>query len=59
MSYVNNNTLGKENFDTWKIQIQAILIKNDLWDYINESVQHPDTEKEPAIWDIRVNLSYK
>ncbi|EFA04806.1 hypothetical protein TcasGA2_TC014855 [Tribolium castaneum] len=27
--------LNKENYDTWKIQMQAVLIKCDLWDYTN------------------------
>ena len=33
--------LGKENFDSWKLQIEAILIKNDHWDYVTiASVRH-------------------
>ena len=52
MSFCNSiETLGKDNFDSWKIQIEAILVKNELWDYVNGYVQHPDTEKEAVIWD--------
>lgn len=24
-------TLLKDNFDTWKLQVQAVLINNDTW----------------------------
>ncbi|KAH0818705.1 hypothetical protein GEV33_004086 [Tenebrio molitor] len=46
MSYtsVKIEPLGKENFDTWKIQIEALLIKNDSWKYVNGSIPKP---KEP------------
>ncbi|KAH0818354.1 hypothetical protein GEV33_004437 [Tenebrio molitor] len=46
MSYtsVKIEPLGKENFDTWKIQIEALLIKNDSWKYVNGTIPKP---KEP------------
>jgi hypothetical protein len=46
MSYTNVKIepLGKENFDTWKIQIEALLIKNDSWKYVNGTIPKP---KEP------------
>lgn len=43
-------TLGKENFDTWKIQMQAILIKNDLWDYVNGECVKPSDAVTAAKW---------
>ena len=27
-------TFSKDNYDTWRIQVEAILIKNDTWDYV-------------------------
>lgn len=27
--------LSKDNYDTWKMQIEALMIKNDLWEYVN------------------------
>lgn len=27
-------TLNKDNFDTWKMQMEALLIKNDAWNYV-------------------------
>jgi len=27
--------LNRDNFDTWKIQMEALLIKNDTWMYVN------------------------
>ena len=34
--------LRKENFDSWKLQIEAILIKNDHWDYVTGASIRPD-----------------
>ena len=28
-------TLNKDNYDTWKMQMQAILVKNNAWKYVN------------------------
>lgn len=27
-------TLSKDNYDTWRIQVEALLIKNDAWEYV-------------------------
>jgi len=27
--------LTKENYDTWKMQVEALLTKNDLWEYVS------------------------
>ncbi|XP_049316543.1 uncharacterized protein LOC125779311 [Bactrocera dorsalis] len=29
--------LSKDNFDTWSMQVEALLTKNDLWEYVNGS----------------------
>ena len=28
------DTLNKTNYDTWRIQVQVILVKNDAWAYV-------------------------
>lgn len=28
-------TLNKDNNDTWEMQMEALLIKTDVWGYIN------------------------
>lgn len=33
--------LTKDNFDTWKIQMRALLIKNDAWGYASGTVTKP------------------
>jgi len=33
--------LDKENYDTWKIQMEALLIKNDAWTYVNGEKPKP------------------
>jgi hypothetical protein len=47
MSYtsVKIEPLGKDNFDTWKIQIEALLIKNDSWKYVNGTI--PKSKEPP------------
>jgi hypothetical protein len=34
--------LNKNNYDTWKLQAQAILIKSDLWKYVSGEIKCPD-----------------
>ncbi|XP_064541216.1 uncharacterized protein LOC135430471 isoform X2 [Drosophila montana] len=41
--------LGKDNFETWKIQMQAVLIKNYLWNYVNG--MHVRTEANALQWE--------
>lgn len=36
--------LNSQNYDTWKLQIRAILIKNDLWAYVSGASQCPLAE---------------
>ena len=38
--------LNKENYDTWKLQMQAILVKNDLWEYVNGTKVKPEAEED-------------
>lgn len=50
--------MGKNNFESWRIQIEAILTKNDSWKYVNGKKKIPakiesDAERENLIeeWD--------
>lgn len=36
--------LGKENFDTWKLQVEALLIKNDCCDFVSGEKVMPKVE---------------
>jgi len=51
--------LNKDNYDTWCVQAEALLIKNDGWDYANGIRKRPETidgdatsEIEARRWDI-------
>lgn len=33
--------LSKDNYDTWKMQIEALMIKSDLWEYVNGEITLP------------------
>jgi hypothetical protein len=44
MSFTNSTRfeiLNKSNYDTWKIQVKALLIKNDTWSYEYVSGEKP------------------
>ncbi|KMQ88472.1 retrovirus-related gag-pol polyprotein [Lasius niger] len=41
-SNVRIELLNKENFDTWKIQMEALLVKNDAWSYVNGETVKPE-----------------
>jgi len=40
--------LDKDNFDTWRIQMQALLTRNELWGYVCGNVSKPEAS-EPEI----------
>ncbi|GJQ74413.1 hypothetical protein Trydic_g21284 [Trypoxylus dichotomus] len=39
---VRIDALNKDNFDTWKIHMEALLIKNDGWNYVNGNIKKPE-----------------
>ena len=41
-------TLNKENYDTWKMQMEALLIKNDAWSYVNGDAVKPELGENNA-----------
>ena len=43
--------LTKDNYDTWSVQVQALLIKNDAWGYVNGTKvkPHPGAGNEAQI----------
>jgi hypothetical protein len=38
--------LNKSNYDTWKIQVEALLIKNDTWSYVSGEKPKPQVTGE-------------
>jgi hypothetical protein len=63
MSFTNSTRfemLNKSNYDTWKIQVEALLIKNDTWSYVSGEKPKPQitgegearavTEEEQKKW---------
>lgn len=47
-THYNIEPLKKENYDTWCVQAQAVLIKNGLWEYVDGSKTEPvgDVDKK-------------
>lgn len=35
-------SLNKENYDTWKMFMEALLVKNDLWQYVSGTSVKPE-----------------
>ncbi|XP_026669282.1 uncharacterized protein LOC113464332, partial [Ceratina calcarata] len=56
---IQMDRLGKENYDTWKQQIEAVLVKNDRWEYVDGTKPRPEqavpatdaNTAEIAAWD--------
>ncbi|KOC69347.1 hypothetical protein WH47_06011 [Habropoda laboriosa] len=44
--------LNKENYDTWKIQMRALLVKNDAWCYVNGEAKAPKVTAQHFILGI-------
>lgn len=42
--------LTVENYDIRKIQMEALLIKYDLWDLVSGVVKKPEGEATAAAW---------
>lgn len=51
---VRIETLNRVNYDTWKLQMQALLIENDAWGYVNGEIPKPlptaNNASEIAAW---------
>lgn len=47
--------LNKENYDTWKLHMEAILIKNDLWEYVDGTCNKPQAAAEIPTWEKKDN----
>ncbi|KAG5322319.1 POLX protein, partial [Pseudoatta argentina] len=40
--------LGKDNFDTWRIQMEALLVKSDSWSVVSGESVKPEATAEDA-----------
>lgn len=43
-SFARIETLHRANYDTWKLQMQAVLMKNDAWEYVSGENVKPKLE---------------
>lgn len=44
MSHVHIEPLRRENYDTWRIQAKALLLKLGLWNYVSQTTKKPTIE---------------
>lgn len=40
--------LTKDNYDTWRMQVEAVLIKGDLWEYMTGECSLPQPTDSSA-----------
>ena len=48
MNPVKVELLTKDNYDTWRMQIEAVLIKGDLWEYVSGECSLPQPTESSA-----------
>lgn len=41
-SVVRIEALGRDNYDTWKLQMRALLVKNDAWGFVSGDITKPE-----------------
>jgi len=41
-TFTRIEALNKENYDTWRMHMEALLIKNDLWQYVSGDAVKPE-----------------
>lgn len=51
-NFVKIEALNRENYDTWKMQMEAILIKNDSLGYVQGKIPKPSNETDLQQWVI-------
>ncbi|CAB3223036.1 unnamed protein product [Arctia plantaginis] len=50
-SSIKIDRLTGDNYDTWKINMRAILIKDDLWEYVSGALPKPQlSDSKYADW---------
>lgn len=45
---VKFEVLNKDNYETWKLQMRAVLIKNDAWGYVSGTILKPEVRPNDA-----------
>lgn len=49
-STIKIEPLGRHNFDTWKVHIEALLIRSGGWKYVSGTCQKPNDEAAAETW---------
>ncbi|CAB0042350.1 unnamed protein product [Trichogramma brassicae] len=51
--------LTRDNYDTWRIQVEALLVKNDSWDYVSGASPAPSLGGDDAAARNTAEASHK
>lgn len=49
-AYIRIEPLTSENYDTWKLKMRAVLVKSDLWQYVDGAKPCPEDPSLVAEW---------
>lgn len=52
MHFTPVERLSKDNYDTWRIQMEAVLVRNERWLYVNGMKARPATAAEIPAWEL-------
>lgn len=52
MASVRIELLTKDNYDSWKIQVEALLIRHDFWEYVSGEKSKPKDESSLLTWKV-------
>ena len=54
-SLANIDKLDTDNYQTWKLLMEMVLLHQDLWFLVDGSTPMPSTEKDLAEWKKKAN----
>lgn len=49
----NRHNLGKDNYDTWRLHMEPVPVKNNHWEYVHGTTDRPEEEPAASAWDRR------
>lgn len=50
LSFIRIELLTKDNYDTWRMHMEALLVKNNAWGYVSGTITRPTIAAEIPAW---------
>lgn len=45
--------LAEGNYESWRMQMKSVLIFNDMWGYVDGSIERPEDASAAVQWKIK------